>query len=116
MSISPSNKYVRLGLISLFAAGIIGYALFQTRNLIQGPIIKIHSPVNGSSLTKSFVEIEGAAKNISYINLNDRQIFTDESGAFSERLLLSYGYNIITLRARDKFGREVEKTLELVYK
>ena len=48
--------------------------------------------------------------------MNDRQMFTDEEGEFSEKLLLSYGYNIITVKAKDRFGRETKKTLELIYK
>lgn len=111
-----SNKYAKIILIVLFAVGIVAYTFFQTKNIIQGPVITINSPENGSSSATSLVEINGAARNISYINLNGDQIFTDENGVFSEKLLLSYGYNIITMRAQDKFGREVKKTLELIYK
>jgi hypothetical protein len=60
--------------------------------------------------------VVGEAKNVSYLSLNGRQIFTDESGTFSEKLLLPYGYTIMTLKARDRFGRSRTYTLELVYK
>ena len=100
----------------MLAMMILGYALFQARNLIRGPMISIENPQNGSTLVESLISIEGHAENISYISLNDRQIFIDEAGAFKEKLLLSYGYNIMTIKAKDKFGRETQETLELVYK
>ncbi len=95
---------------------IAGYSLFQARNVIQGPVVEIHSPENGTSLSESLISIEGIAKNISHISLNGRPIFIDERGRFAETLLLSYGYNIMTVKASDKFGKEIKKTLELVYK
>jgi predicted ATPase len=81
----------------------------------MGPVISISEPSNGATLTSSLIEVLGTTKNISSINLNDRQIFINESGAFEEKLLLSPGYNIITFRAEDRFGRKTQKVLELVY-
>ena len=40
----------------------------------------------------------------------------DEKGNFEEKLLLSYGYNIMTIEGWDKFGRETKETIEMVYK
>lgn len=110
------KTYLKFTLIGIFAIIILGYALFQARNIISGPVVKIQTPKNGISLEHSLMNIEGVAKNISYISMNDRQIFTDDKGEFSEKLLLSYGYNIITIKARDRFGQETEETLELIYK
>ena len=56
------------------------------------------------------------AKNIKDISLNDRKIFIDEQGNFKEQLLLSYGYNVFKIKANDKFGRSVEKIVEIIYK
>ncbi len=95
---------------------IIGYTYYRTKDFISGPIVTILSPVNGSTLDNTLVDIKGTAKNISYISINDRQIFTDEAGFFMEKLLLYPGYNIISIKASDKFERNIEKTLELIYK
>jgi hypothetical protein len=93
----------------------VGYGIFQSQKIISGPKITIESPTTGQVLTKSDIDISGVATNISAISLNDRPIFIDESGKFSEKLMLYPGYNIIKLRAEDKFGSQVEKDLELVY-
>ena len=94
---------------------ILVYTYFQMQSLITGPVISIKTPSNGAVLSDPLVDIEGSAKNISRITMNDRQIFIDESGVFKEKLLLSPGYNIITLQAEDRFGRDTKSTLDLVY-
>lgn len=108
--------YIRTAVVIIFALALAGYALYQTKSLREGPQLLITTPLNGSLATTSLLVISGTAKNISWITLNGRQIYVDEAGNFREQLLLSYGYNIITLSAKDKFGRSVSKKLELVYK
>ena len=95
---------------------IATYSLFQAQKLIKGPIIEIYSPKNGSTYSQTLIEIEGRAKNIAYLNMNDRPIFTDKTGYFKEKFLLSPGYNVIKLDAKDKFKKYTEKRLEIILK
>ncbi len=95
---------------------IVGYSIFQAWKLISGPIIDIYTPQNGATYSQTLIEIEGRARNISYLNLNDRPIFTNKNGYFKEKLLLSPGYNIIKLDAKDKFKNYTEKRLEIILK
>lgn len=103
-------------LIILFAVAIGLYTIYQARHFLSGPELTLLSPQNGATVSDSLIEIKGHADNIVYISLNDRQIYVDQQGNFSENLLLFSGYNVITLKAKDKFGRETEKVLSLVYK
>jgi len=107
--------FVRIVIITAVFMGVVGYAYYQSKDFIAGPIVLITAPTNGATVNDPFLEITGTAKNISFIALNDRQIFTDEHYIFSEKLLLYYGYNIITIGAGDQFGRVIKKTLEIVY-
>ena len=107
---------LRIGLIVLFGLIIVGYSIFQAQKIIRGPIIEVHTPQNGATYNQTLIEIDGRARNIAYLNLNDRPIFTDKDGYFKEKLLLSPGYNIIKLDARDKFKKYTEKRLELILK
>ena len=107
---------LKIVLFSLFGLVILAYSLFQGWKLISGPIIDIYTPQNGATYNQTLIEIEGRARNISYINLNDRPIFTDKDGYFKEKLLLSPGYNIIKLDAQDKFKNYTEKRLEIILK
>jgi len=111
----PLRSYLTPIIAILFTLGILTYAYFRTNDLLAGPVVVISSPENGSTLAEPYVEIVGHAKNISYMSLNGRQIFTDEAGDFNEKLLVPYGYTIMTLKARDRFGRSTTKSLELVY-
>ncbi|MCI5108641.1 MAG: hypothetical protein MRY49_02235 [Candidatus Pacebacteria bacterium] len=92
------------------------YFTYQGYDFIRGPIINIYIPENGSSFEDPVIDIEGEARNISFLYLNDNQIFTTPEGFFSEKLILLPGYNIITIRAIDKFNRQVEKDIHLILK
>jgi hypothetical protein len=100
----------------ILALIIIGYSLFQAHSIITGPEIDVYSPQNGTVYSHTLIEISGQAHNTSFLNLNKRQIFTDRDGYFKEKLLLSPGYNILVLDAKDKFGKTTEKRLELILK
>ena len=102
-----------IGLSFLLILG--AYIYYQSATFREGPIIAIESPSNGATVTDSLVRIEGYAKNISRISMNGDQIFTDENHRFSEELLVSPGYTIITINALDRFNRSVEQKLELIY-
>jgi len=110
-----ASFYLKLSLILIACFIIIGYSFYQFKKIRQGPVLEISSP-SSTIATTSLTEISGQTKNIQSIFLNGRPIFIDEVGNFSEKLLLSYGYNIIIVSAKDKFGKTVEKKLELVYK
>ncbi len=107
---------LRILSITIIFSIILIYSLFQAKKLITGPVIDIYSPINGSTYNQALIEVEGRARNIAYLNLDDRPIFTDKNGYFKEKLLLSPGYNIIKLDARDKFKKYTEKKLELILK
>lgn len=105
----------RLGLFILFAITLIAYSLFQARFIILGPRISIESPRDGQSVDSAVVNMVGRADNIAYISINDRPIFVDEKGNFNEKLIAQAGLSILTVRARDRFGRETEKAIRVVY-
>jgi hypothetical protein len=112
-----TRKQSHLALYTTLALMVIVglYGLFQARHLIEGPIIVLETPQNGSMLTQSLVTIRGTARNTAKIALNGKDILPDMDGHFSEELLLSEGYNIITVEASDQFGKRTHKTLEVMY-
>src|SRR3989344_47986 len=88
--------------ISVIALGAYGY--LQSRGYLRGPVSAVEEPKNGALSTTSLITVRGNARNISFLTLNGRQIFTDEQGRFREALLLQNGYNIMTIEAKDRFG------------
>lgn len=105
----------RIALLITFSILLTLYSIFQARFLILGPRIQITSPREGHPVENPLVMLEGRAQNVSWISLNDRQIFTDEKGKWSEKLIVSRGLSIMTLQARDRFGREIRKSLRIIY-
>lgn len=111
---TEGKTIVKVSLFIIIFTVIAGYSYYQARAIIHGPEINITSPKPASTLDSPLVEIKGNAKNVSFITLNDRQIYVDNEGNFKEELLLSPGYNTWEIEAKDKFGRVVSKKIELV--
>ncbi len=101
-------------LITLGGVVMLAYVIFQARFLIQGPLIVLDNEPSAVENTKT-VTISGTARNIAKITLNDRQIFTDKTGYFSEALVLENGYTIATIKAVDRYGREKQVVRSFVY-
>lgn len=111
-----AKSLLRISIFSVLGLIIVGYSLFQAQKILRGPVIDIYTPENGATYNQALIEIDGRARNISYLNLNDRPIFTDKDGYFKEKLLLSPGYNIIKLDAMDKFKKYTEKIIQVILK
>jgi len=111
-----ARRVMKVSLAVLGATIVIGYGFLKATLFMEGPQITIDAPSDGQVVGDPLIIIAGSAKNIAHLTLDDGKIFTDESGAFSEHRLLSYGYNTVTVKATDKFGRETEKTLRIIYK
>ncbi len=93
---------------------ILGYTLFQARNLLMGPSLVLTNEPDQVQTSRTII-LEGVAKNIVAISVNGREIHTDETGVFSEELVLESGYTIMTLRAEDRYGRTSTLSRKFVY-
>lgn len=113
MQIRKTEISIKHFILAFVAIVAVSYFLFQARFMVAGPMVEIISPKNGSLVASSLVSIEGRAKNIAWISLNGRQIYTDESGLWSESLVVPPGTNIVTVKTRDRFGREAEKSIKI---
>lgn len=111
-----TKKVLKITIICSVLLCLFGYAGYEVQKLAFGPRIDVLSPINGSLVSNSLTEIYGTAKNIKDISLDDRKIYIDEKGNFREKALLSYGYNVFSIKATDKFGRDTEKIIEIIYK
>ncbi|MEK7638601.1 MAG: hypothetical protein AAB388_00390 [Patescibacteria group bacterium] len=105
---------VQITLASIVLMLAVAYVIFQARYLIVGPGITLKSePARLQNERQIF--LEGTAFNISHLWLNDRQIYTDAKGHFTEALILENGYTVATLRAEDRYGRTVRTVRSFVY-
>ena len=112
---TPYYQTVRTFLSVVLGVLFLLYMGYQMRAVVQGPIITIASPSNGSALANEHIVLRGVSTDIASLSVNGHQIFTDQQGNFNEDLLLLDGYNVIEVRATDKFGRTRIKHLEVAY-
>jgi len=106
---------MRRTLVIVFFALLIVYSLFQARFVILGPQIQIDTPKDNATLDSDVVVVSGTAENVAYLSLDGMQIYTDKAGHWSQELIAPKGISILELAARDRFGRQVEKTIRVVF-
>jgi hypothetical protein len=100
-------------LLGILAIVIIGYGVFEARRIIEGPLITITTPLNGSATSTTGVVISGNAQNISFLTINDKPSFTDQQGNFSETLSIPPGFTVLTVAAADRFGRRTSRSVSI---
>lgn len=109
------KKNIRVIAVIVFFILFILYGAFETVKLFLGPSLVIDSPKNLETVNDPHITLKGTVKRVSYITVNDRQIFADIRGYFEDKLLLLPGYNIIEVAVRDRFGKEKDETLRVWY-
>ena len=108
------KKVIGISAITILSVTVLGYAYFRTKDFLRGPVVEISAPKNGATFDYALIETSGTSKNLAFLNLDGRKIFTDKAGNWSEKLLLQPGLNIMEIRATDRFGREIRVTRQVV--
>lgn len=100
-----SLRTILFSISILCLCGILAlYVAFQARHILEGPVITLSSEATQET-TEPTLLLSGTALNITSLSLNGRAIYTDDAGAFTETLVLPLGYTIMTLTAKDRYGR-----------
>jgi len=110
-----AKKILQISCLFIFFLFIIIYGFFRSQDLIFGVKIKNVNIVDGTKITNNILEITGNAKNAISLTLDGREISIDGNGNFDETIALLSGYNIINIKAQDKFGYADEKNYKLMY-
>lgn len=122
-----AKKIIKIGGLFIFFILIAIYAIIGSKDLIFGVKIKnvnlavpeallVENSTNKASGTKSnIIKLTGNARNAINLILNGREISVDKEGNFSETIALLSGYNIISIKAKDKFEYVDEKDYKLMY-
>lgn len=82
---------------------------------MKGPEIVLEGIDDSITTQDKTLFLTGKILHSSFITINGRPIFVDESGNFNEKLLLSSGVSIIDIYAKDKFGKEVRRKIDVLY-
>ena len=106
---------MKIGGFSIFFIFMIIYGILGSKDLIFGVKIRNVDLKDGATVTDNILKVTGTAKNAINLTLDGREITVDEQGNFKETIALLPGYNIINIKAKDKFGYVDEKNYKLIY-
>ncbi len=110
-----SKKTIKIASLCAFFLIIIIFAFFRSKDLIFGVKIRNVNIENGAKVTESVQKITGNAKNAISLTLNGREISVNNKGDFEETIVLLSGYNIVNIKAIDKFSYVDEKNYQLIH-
>lgn len=97
------------GILSIL---IVTYGFIKFLPLIKGPSVTVEGLRNGEN-HGPVAFISGKTSGAKELLINNNEVLLDEKGNFSDTLLLSAGYNIIYLSAKDNLGREKIEKFEI---
>ncbi|MCX6757894.1 MAG: hypothetical protein NTZ44_03390 [Candidatus Nomurabacteria bacterium] len=109
------KKILKISSLVLLFVFILIFVFFRSKDLIFGVKIRNVNLVDGAKVENNIVNITGNAKNATQVILDGREISVDQKGDFNETIALLSGYNIIEIKAVDKFGHSDEKIYKLIY-
>jgi len=109
------KKILQIAGLSVFFILLVVYAFFRSKDLIFGVKIKNVNLTDGTPVTENIINLTGKAKNAINLTLDGREISVDQQGNFNETIALLPGYNVINIKARDKFGYIDEKNYKLMH-
>jgi len=96
--------------VLLFA--IIGIFSYEKMSFIWHGV-KIEATLEKKA-NSPLATVKGKAEKATHLTLNGREIFIDKEGNFSESIAMLPGFSVVTLNAKDKFGKTAEKKFEIV--
>jgi|SRR3989338_6935181 len=109
------KKILKISAVLFFFIFIFGYSFFRSYDLIFGVKIKNVNLSDGMKVDNNIIKITGNAKNATELTLDGRTISIDQLGNFDETVALLLGYNVINIRAEDKFGHIDEKNYQVMH-
>jgi len=105
--ISQHQKSLRyivpITLLVLLFLFIILYTNSRTSLLSQGVSLSIENIQDGKIVYSPVLTLKGNAKRAIFLTINNREMYIDKEGDFTDITTLSPGLNILTIRTNDKF-------------
>ncbi|PIR06597.1 MAG: hypothetical protein COV55_03680 [Candidatus Komeilibacteria bacterium CG11_big_fil_rev_8_21_14_0_20_36_20] len=105
-------RYLKIFIIILVVASLLGYLGFELINIVAPPKIIILEPTNNLKTTESSISIVGSTEAEVQLTINDETIVLDDQGNFNQSINLAVGLNNLQISAKKKHSRTRE--LELV--
>lgn len=112
-------KRLRIHQSLLVAGGVLllflGYLLFQYRYVFIPPSLTVFSPKDGS-VTSQDVTVTGQTDSNATVSVNNESVFLASDGKFTKKITLFPGETILTIKAKNRLGKETVVTKEIQVK
>ena len=106
-------KVIIAGIVGFLILGCFFYLYKELGNFINTPRLVILKPANGSVIEGKSVHVSGISEKDSEVFINDQPTIVNDIGEFNESVGLQDGLNTISVRAKNKFGKEAVETITL---
>lgn len=94
---------------------IIGYLLFQYRYHFIGPPLTIDSPQTNATTTQDVI-ISGKTDSNATVLVNNEEVSLNSDGEFRKQLTFFPGKTTITIKAKNRYGKETIEQRDIVVK
>lgn len=109
-----ATPFIQKTFLVLGICSITGFVLYNIKDMIIGAPLSVRMVKDGTTVADPFLPITGNAKHAKQVHINGRPVTIDQEGNFSDGVILSPGYNVVTISQKDKFGNQKEKVVRLV--
>jgi cytoskeletal protein RodZ len=101
--------------VALFMVLIFAYLLFQYRSAFISPYLNVSSPKQ-SSVTSQEIKVAGKVDSNASVLVNNEPTSVSDSGEFVKIITMFPGRGTVTIKAKNRFGKETVATREIVVK
>lgn len=101
-------------LLSTLTLGILAFVGFNLYPLLHGPKLEIKSIADTTPLDHALITVSGKAKFTQELFINGALLSLSPNGTFEKKIVLSEGYNTLTVSGVDRYGKTQVKEYALV--
>lgn len=105
-SLSITPVLIRRVGIGLLIVAVLVYLGWEVSKIVTPPALTVTSPPENLITKENVVTIAGTTEPEALVLINSQQTFVDQSGAFSETIVLEPGVNTIAIAAKKQRSRE----------
>ena len=113
ISRSQFQRILKGAVIASAAVIILGYAAWRSFDYARGPRIEVFQPADGATVASSTAAIAGRADRVKSLTIDGSPASFDESGNFSDTIVVFPGVNVVYFAATDQFGRSTEAEVRI---
>ncbi len=104
-------KIFIIAFVTIILLLIGGYLYYGVNKFISEPWISIENPKNGFETDKKSIIVRGFTHPDAILKIGGKNVSINKNGAFSEKVALVPGKNLITIKSKNSTNKFSEKTL-----